>query len=391
MLIERNIKPLVIRYMEQYPIVTITGPRQSGKTTLCKMTFPEMPYVSLENIENRTFAAQDPRGFLATYNEGVIFDEVQRVPELLSYIQTFVDERQSPGQFLLTGSAQFELLDTINQSLAGRTALLRLLPFTLDESYAKDIPNIEDIVYTGFYPRIFNMDLNPSEALSFYLETYIERDVRTLFTVKDLSQFQLFVKLCAGRVGNILNLTSLGNDCGISHTTAKAWLSILQASYVIFLLQPHYNNFSKRLIKAPKLYFYDVGLASYLNEIRAPIHVQNHPLRGALFENFIIADLLKQRYAKGLRNNFYFFRDNSGNEVDLLIDEGQYVYPVEIKSGQTINQDFFKGLFFYQKLNREQAVDSFLIYGGEQMQRRTGITVYSYKKLSTFTDSLNDT
>jgi predicted AAA+ superfamily ATPase len=232
------------------------------------------------------------------------------------------------------------------------------------------------------------MGLNPTEALSFYVETYIERDVRILFTINELSQFQLFIKLCAGRVGRLLNLTSLGNECGVSHNTAKSWISILQASYIIFLLQPHYKNFSKRLVKTPKLYFYDVGLAAYLNEIKNPRHISNHPLRGELFENFVIADLLKQRYNRGFRNNFYFFRDNTGNEVDLLIDEGQRLYPVEIKSGKTIANDFFKGLFYYRRLNQENDLESFLIYGGDKLQKRSDAHVYPYSKLAQLIDNL---
>jgi uncharacterized protein len=268
-MIKRAISEKILHYARQYPVVTITGPRQSGKTTICKALFPKRKYFSLENIDTRNYAKNDPRSFLAgCHKEGAVIDEIQRVPELVSYIQEIVDTKDKPGHFILTGSQNFHLLDTVSQSLAGRTALAVLLPFSYAEIYSgKEIP-IDKVLYTGFYPRIHDKKLNPTEALSFYVSTYLERDIRSLINVTDLAKFEKFVKLCAGRVAQIVNLSSLANDCGISHVTAKSWLSVLEASYIIFFVRPHHANFGKRLIKSPKLYFTDCGLASYLLDIQ---------------------------------------------------------------------------------------------------------------------------
>jgi len=381
-MIKRAIQSKALSYARQFPVVTITGPRQSGKTTLCKMAFPEKRYFSLEDLDVRNYAHTDPRSFLEeTLKKGAILDEIQRAPDLLSYIQTIVDSKKKEGLFILTGSQNFELLHSIGQSLAGRTALATLLPFSYGEIYKRNSNIMLDaLLYTGFYPRIHDKKLNPTEALSFYTSTYLERDVRTLINVKDLSKFELFLKLCASKTGQILNISSLGNDCGINHNTAKSWLSVLEASYIIHLVQPHYKNFRKRLVKSPKLYFVDVGLVSYLLDIHNIKHMASHPLKGAIFETFVVSEILKSRLNRGLRSNLYYFRDNIGNEVDLILDYGAKAKPVEIKLGKTINSDFFKGLEYYAKLNPKNSSKGHLVYGGEESSSRSKYEVISYKE-----------
>ncbi|MCD4718740.1 MAG: ATP-binding protein, partial [Desulfobacula sp.] len=322
-MIPRDVSKKVMEFSKQYPVVTITGPRQSGKTTLCKMLFPNKPYVSLENIDNREFAENDPIGFLEMYPKGVIIDEIQRVPDLTSYIQTIVDEKDLPGMYILTGSQQFELINRLSQSLAGRTALIRLLPFSFSEVYGiKKNQDIDKVLTTGFYPRIFDKGLDPYSAMEFYISTYIERDLRQLINIKDLSRFQTFLKLCAGRTGQILNMSSIGNECGISHNTVNGWLTILEASYIIKRVKPFYKNFNKRLVKAPKLFFIDTGLACFLLGISSFNHLQAHPLKGALFETFVFSELLKTNFNQAKPDNIYYFRDNIGNEIDFILDAG---------------------------------------------------------------------
>jgi predicted AAA+ superfamily ATPase len=360
----------------QYPVVTITGPRQSGKTTLCRNAFPDKPYINLESPDLRQFAVSDPRGFLAAHPEGAILDEIQRTPLLLSYLQPLVDERPAPRQFILTGSQQFEVMTNISQSLAGRTALLKLLPFSIEELGSAGISsNIDALLLNGFYPRIYDAGLNPTQALGDYLETYVERDIRQLINIKDLALFEKFVKLCAGRTGQLLNLQSFGNDAGISHTTARSWLTLLEASYVVFLLQPWHTNISKRQVKTPKLYFYDVGLAAYLLGAESELHINRHPLRGNLFENMIVIEALKYRCHRGKRNNLYFWRDSKGNEVDLLVESGPNVMPVEIKSGATISEDFFKGLQTFTDRLPHVSISS-LVYGGTEQQKRSNVWIW---------------
>jgi uncharacterized protein len=288
-MIPRTITPVLQQLATQYPVVTVTGPRQSGKTTLCRATFADKPYVNLETPDVREFARSDPRGFLATYRDGAILDEIQRVPELPSWLQPMIDEDPTPGRFILTGSQQFEVMTGITQSLAGRTGLLKLLPLSLEElSGPRTIEAIDGLLLSGFYPRIHAIGIDPTQALGDYVETYVERDIRQLVNIKDLAVFERFLRLCAGRVGQLLNLQSLGNDAGISHTTARNWLTLLEASYVVHLLQPWHTNLGKRQIKSPKLYFYDVGLAAYLLGAEHHTHISRHPLRGNLFENLVI-------------------------------------------------------------------------------------------------------
>ena len=386
----RKLQPEVIRLANQYPVVTITGPRQAGKTTLCQAAFPDYDYVNLEDLTVREFAQRDPKGFLAQYSSKVIFDEVQRAPDLPSYIQPIVDKIDQNGQFILTGSQQFELSNTLNQSLAGRTALVTLLPLSFYELYNDKVtPELDEILYSGFYPRIFNKQLHPTEALSFYLATYVERDIRSLINIKDLSTFERFLKLCATQIGQLLNYTTIANDVGIDQKTVKAWLSVLEASYIIFLIQPHYQHFRKRLTKSSKLYFHDVGLASYLLGISDAKHVMSHPMRGLLFENFIISEFLKDRYNRIRDNNLYFFRDNIGNEVDLILDYGSELYSVEIKSSRTFNYEFIKGLNYYETIAKAKNTKRFLVYGGDENYQTNGVDLYSYKSLKHLFAKLN--
>lgn len=391
-LIKRTVENILQALSAKYPVVTITGPRQSGKTTLCRKVFDHKPYANLESPDIRQFAIEDPKAFLAQYPDGAIIDEIQRAPDLVSYIQPLVDESQREGLFVLTGSQQFEVSNTINQSLAGRTALIRLLPFSVEElKVAVSLPDIDTLIYHGFYPRIWDKHLNPSQALGDYFETYIERDLRQIITIKDLNLFQRFIKLCAGRTGQLLNLNSLANDTGISHTTAGNWISILEASYVIFLLQPYHRNISKRLVKTPKLYFYDVGLAAFLLGIENPLHVSRDPLRGNLFENMVVMEALKYRFNQGKRSNLYFYRDTKGNEVDLLLVHGAELFPIEIKAGMTINREYFKGLNHIAKVfPNNVSKGSGLVYAGDEKQHRTNVSVVPIQHLQDLLNSRQD-
>jgi len=382
--IPRNAESRLQQFTSGYPIVVVTGPRQSGKSTLVKHAFPDHRYVSLEDLDQREFAETDPRGFLQQFSGGAILDEAQRCPALFSYLQTRVDERQQPGEFILTGSQQFDLLSGITQSLAGRAALLTLLPMSYDElQHAGKVGDtLDQVIFEGAYPPIFDRDLEPRPWYGNYVRTYLERDVRQFINVQDLGTFQRFLKLCAGRTGQLLNLSSLANDCGITHNTAKSWISVLEASYIVHLLPPHHQNFNKRLVKTPKLYFLDTGLATWLLGIQDSDQLTTHAQRGALFETWVISELLKARYNAGEASNLYFWRDRSGHEVDLLIDQGTHLSPLEIKSGQTINKDYFKGLDFWRKLAGETAGKAWLVYGGDARQNRSDVTVLPWHEIN---------
>ncbi len=383
-MIKRDLQEQLIKSAKYYPVVSILGPRQSGKTTLAKNTFINHKYVSLEDLDMRKFAKEDPRAFLETYkNEhGIILDEFQNVPDILSYIQTYVDTHQQMGYFVLTGSQNFLVNETISQTLAGRISINTLLPLSISElNQASLLPdNVNNLIYKGFYPAIYSRQVPAELWYHDYLQTYVERDVRQITQVTDLSLFQTFVRLCAGRIGQLLNLTSLANDCGISDHTARRWISLLEASYIIFLVQPHHKNFSKRLIKSPKIYFYDTGFASYLLNI-SPDQLFTHYLRGGLFECLVIAELYKHYYNAGQRPQVYFWRDVSGNEIDCILERGQELIPIEIKSGMTISENFFSGLKHWNTLATGKPEGGYLVYGGYEDQKRTVANILSWKHI----------
>lgn len=364
-----------------FPVITITGPRQSGKTTLAKAIFSDKPYASLEDPDVRFTARDDPRAFLERFPDGAVLDEVHRCPDILSYLQTAVDQDGRMGLFILTGSQQFGLLSGVTQSFAGRTAFMELLPFSLGElEQAGKLPKrLDDMLIKGGYPPLYDRHLPHRAWFGSYVTAYIERDVRQVLKVQELETFQRFVRLCAGRTGQLLNLVSLATDCGITHNTAKSWISVLEASYILFLLRPHHANFNKRLIKAPKLYFYDSGLVSWLLGIQTSQQLEAHPLRGNIFETFIVAELMKSRLNSGERPNLYFWRDSNGNEVDVIIEQGQKLMPVEIKSGQTIARDFFTGLEKWTAMAGDLSSSPTLIYGGSDTYRHKGISVTGWR------------
>lgn len=382
-MIFRDAEPTLRELAKEYPVVAITGPRQSGKTTLTRAVFSDKPYVSLEEPDHREFADEDPRGFLARYQDGAILDEVQRCPTLFSYLQGVLDHAGRPGMFILTGSQQFGLLAGITQTLAGRVALLHLLPFTLKElaTDGRSPRSLDESLFTGLYPPIHDRRLAPAVWYANYVQTYVERDVRQMVNVRDLSAFQRFVRMCAARIGQLLNLSGLANDCGITHNTAKAWLSVLEASYLVFLLPPHHRNFNKRLVRMPKLYFYDTGLAAWLLGIREPGQLAIHAMRGALFESRIISELLKNRYNRGLTSNLYFWRDRAGNEVDILAEHGEMLTPIEIKSGQTVTRDYLIGLQKWLVIAGASAVKPLLIYAGDTSYTRSGIEIRRWRDM----------
>jgi hypothetical protein len=366
-MIKRDCMPELLQSAAEYPVVTVLGPRQSGKTTLVRSAFPRKPYRSLEEPDLRLLAHQDPRGFLAAFPKGAILDEIQREPDLLSYIQGVVDADRQPGQFILTGSHQSSLHKSVSQSLAGRTALLTLLPFSLRElrHYQPEWDPFELIV-RGFYPRLHEEKLAPARFFNGYVQTYVERDVRALINLKDLRRFQQFLTLLAGRVGQLINYTSLANDTGVSSTTIKDWVSVLIASFVLFELPPYHANISKRVVKSPKIYFTDSGLAAHLAGLRTAEQVARDPLRGGLYENLIIADILKQRLNLGQPPDLFFYRDTHGNEVDLVIQKGRSLYPVEIKSAATFHADFHKGIVRFQAAAGKRALPGAILYNGSQ-------------------------
>ncbi|MFH0796294.1 MAG: ATP-binding protein [Candidatus Omnitrophota bacterium] len=384
MLIKRILSTKLKTLARKFPVITVVGPRQSGKTTLVKMAFPQMPYVSLEDLDTREFALSDPRGFLSTHHKGAIIDEVQRVPHLLSYIQTMVDKRQTGGQFILTGSQNILLQEKISQTLAGRTALLTLAPLSLEEliGTSYEMPNSEDYILKGFYPRIYDRKIPPHDWYPNYIQTYIERDARLIKNISDLNTFQKFVRMCAGRTGQALNLSSLGNDCGITHNTAKAWISVLESSYIIYLLKPYYKNFNKRLIRMPKLYFYDTGLVCALLGIQNKAQISVHYLKGSLFETFILSEIIKYRLNRGMEPSCYYWKDKTGHEIDCIIEMPDALLRVEIKSGKTITEDFFKGLKYWEILAGGESNGSFLIYNGDENQKRTLAQVLNWKSVA---------
>ena len=371
-MIPRAATATVLRLAQGFPVLALTGPRQSGKTTLARAAFPGKPYVSLENPDEREFALTDPKRFLARFAQGAILDEVQRCPQLLSWLQALVDERRTMGDFVLTGSAQLDLVAGITQSLAGRVARIELLPLSAQElSDAGLLPDtLEQTLLQGGYPALYDRPVTPHDWLANYVATYVERDVRQLVAVRDLGQFQTFVKMCAARTGQLLNLAALGADCGISAVTAKHWLNVLETCYIVTLLRPHHRNFGKRLVKTPKLYFLDSGLAAWLMGIRDAQTLQTHASRGALFETWVVSELYKQRLNLGKPLDLWFWRDSSGTEVDVLIERASGLQPVEIKSGSTWASDWADSLRKWHKFALSQGQDPTIIYGGESSHER---------------------
>ena len=382
-MIPRTATSTLQRLAKGFPVVVLTGPRQSGKTTLAKAVFKDKVYVSLENPDEREFARTDPRRFLQRFPNGAILDEVQRCPELLSWLQGWVDERAVMGDFILTGSAQFDLIAGITQTLAGRVGQLTLLPLAADELRAvhKLPAELSTTLFQGGYPALYDREVSPQDWFANYIATYLERDVQQLTAVRNVSQFQTFVKMCAARTGQLLNLSSLGADCGITSVTAKQWLTVLEASYIVTLLQPHHRNFGKRLVKTPKLYFNDTGLAAWLLGIRDAATLDIHAARGALFENYVIGELIKQRLNAGRPCNLYFWRDNLGHEVDVLIESAQGLQALEIKSGSTFASDWMDGLKKWQKIAGDESIAPAIVYGGSTSYEREGLHIRGWQDI----------
>ncbi|MBF0650815.1 ATP-binding protein [Dysgonomonas sp. GY75] len=384
--IERAITPAIREAAGYFPVITITGPRQSGKTTLIRRLFEELPYYSLENLDIRNFAANDPIAFLNQDTQGMILDEVQNVPDLLSYIQGMVDEDPN-RRFVLSGSSHFAMLKTVSQSLAGRTAIFELLPLSYNEAAGRAYGKTPDeLLFDGFFPAIYAGKNTPSLLYPNYVRTYLERDVRDLLQVRDMMQFQTFLRLCAARTANLFNASELSNEVGVSLNTIKAWLSVLQASYIIFLLQPYFENTSKRLTKTPKLYFTDTGLACYLLGIEAPEQVARDRKRGDLFENLIVCEALKYRYNKGKESNLFFYRDSHHNETDLVIRHGDRFDAIEVKSAQTYNTEFEKGLKAVDKAFPGRIDSKTIIYTGTFENTAGDIKLLNYRNLHKILD-----
>jgi uncharacterized protein len=380
-MIKREAEEKLLSLSKQFKAVALVGPRQSGKTTLARHVFPNLSYVSLENPDSRRFALDDPRGFLAQYSKGAILDEAQRLPEIFSYLQQVLDETDIPGKFIITGSNNFLLQENISQSLAGRIAYLYLLPFTISEISHIAAHNLNDLMVHGLYPAIYDQPVDPYTWQSNYIRTYIERDVRQIKNISDLNVFERFIKLCAGRTGQLLNMNSLAIETGVDNKTIASWIGILESSFILFRLQPHYKNFNKRIVKMPKIYFYDTGLVCNLLGIQTTEQLAFHPLAGSLFENFIISDFLKNSYHQGTNQNFYFWRDNTGHEIDVIMEQTGHLIPIEIKAGKTIHAEFFKNLKYWQKISGIH--HGKIIYAGDSDQKRSdGIEVLSWKELS---------
>ena len=380
-MISREITKEIRQLGKEFPIVTILGPRQSGKTTLAKHIFKKYKYISFEDLDIRHIANEDPRGFLKQYNKNVIIDEVQRVPDFFSYLQTHVDEIKTKGSFILTGSNNYLLMNNISQSLAGRVGIANLFPLTIKELLSVQNLELNDMQFSGFYPRIFDQNIRPISFYRTYLSTYLEKDIRMMRNIVNFNNFNNFLRLLAGRVGEVLNINSLAQDAGIEHKTASEWLNILETSYIIFRLRPFYKNYNKRITKHPKIYFYDVGLVSYLLGIRKSSELDNHYFRGNIFENFIVSDFIKSDFNQGGFSNFYFWQDNHRNEVDLIIEKSNKIKAIEIKAGQTIRGSMFRNIYYWQNLNKELSSDSYVVYAGDRNLEKNGIKIINWQSI----------
>ncbi|HEY3356166.1 MAG TPA: ATP-binding protein [Polyangia bacterium] len=386
-MIARNLAGALRAAARQYPVVTLTGPRQSGKTTLCRATFPDRPYVSLEPLDNRAYAGEDPRGFLAEHADGAVIDEVQHVPTLLSYLQAEVDARPDPGRFILTGSQHLGLAAGVAQSLAGRTAILHLLPLSLDElrRFPRAPTDLLTTLWTGAYPRIHDRGIPAARWLADYVATYVQRDVRTVLNVGDLLTFTTFIKLCAGRTAQEVNLTALGSDAGVSHVTARAWSSVLEAGFIVFRLPAWPLNARKQLVKAPRLHLFDSGLACHLLGIAGPEQLRHHPLRGAIFESWVASEIFKARANRGQEAHLAHFRESRGLEIDLIVERGEELIATEVKSGATVAGDWFDPLGRFAALlaasQERRRVVSRLVYGGDTAHRRGGVAVIPWHEV----------
>ncbi len=384
-MIQRNLKATLYTLAQQFPVVAVIGPRQSGKATLAQSTFPDYKYVLLENPDEKLLATEDPRLFFQKYENphGIIIDEIQEVPHLLSYMQGIVDKEYKPGYFVITGSQNILMHEKISQTLAGRIALLTLLPLSVSELRTANLlpATIEELIFKGLYSRIYAQKIDASQWFSQYIATYVERDARLVINVGNLVTFQRFLKLCAGRIGQLLNYTALANDCGISANTAKAWISLLEASFIIHLVQPYNKHFNKRVVKTPKLHFYDPGLVCALLDIDSPQALYSHYMRGPLFESFVISELIKNRFNRGKKPNCYFWRDAQGNEIDCILEYGNRLVPIEIKSALTINQNFFDSLIAWQGIAQQENKDAYIVYAGKENQARKHGTVVAWDNI----------
>lgn len=379
-MIARQLENEILQLKNEFPIIAILGPRQSGKTTISKNLFPDYKYITLEDIDTREYASNDPRGFLETYATNIIFDEIQRVPELMSYLQSHVDKMNENGKIIITGSHNFLLMEQISQSLAGRVGITKLLPFSYKEISHLDM-NIEELIFKGSYPRIYDQNIRPSVFYKNYIATYIEKDIRQIKQITKIDDFYKFIKILAGRTGQELNTNSLGDECGVSHNTIKEWVSVLEASFLIYKLKPYHKNYNKRIVKNPKIYFTDTGLVCNLLGIRKQEEIDYHFLKGSLFETFVINEFIKSNFNYGENFNIYYWRDNHKKEIDLILESGINQYAFEIKSSKTIHEKFFDTLKYWENLSQNDKKHMYLIYGGKENYIRNEFNVLSWNNL----------